>query len=272
VKPTRLSHDDEGDLEWYLSSGQALFERSTVGSMLDRAKMYAYELPDLGPYVEPTEDDLVRVKRRGVCEDNRKIESAYDPYTAHPTAEHGSGGSYMPPDGDLTDAADMSRHFRRMGERDPVSVVVLDMYYGDRGARYAGGKPGRIFAVYVCTAAGRELLDRDAKETRRRQNGHGTVDMTLADHLRLENQASLEWARSLLGYECGIGGCALVAGHEEKDHNPTRVKPKRKNWRRLLLQACDVQARHLMVAAAVAFNETKIEKKKEPGTKRRRRR
>ncbi len=260
MKPTRLSHEDEGDLEWYLSSGQALFERSTVGAMLDRAEMYAYARPDLGPYVEPTEDDLVRVKRRGVCEDIRVIESAYDPYTAHPTAEHRAGGGHMPPDGDLSDAADMSRHFRRMGAQDPVSVVVLDLYYGDRGARYAGGKPGRIFAVYVCTDAGRELLERDAKETRKRQNGHGTVDMALADHLRLENQASNEWGRSLLGYECGIGGCGLDSGHEG-NHDPTRVKPKRKNWRRLMLQACDVQARHLMVAAAVAFNETKVERK-----------
>lgn len=270
MKPTRLSHEDEGDLEWYLSSGQALFERSTVGSMLDRAELFAYALPDLGPYVEPTAEHLVRVKRRGVCEDNRKIESAYDPDTARPTAEHGGGGSYMPPDQDLTDAADFSRHFRRMGERDPVSVVVLDLYYGDRGARYAGGKPGRIFAVYVCTDAGRELLNRDAAETRKRQNGHGTVDMSLADHLRLENQASLEWGRSLLGYECGIGGCALLSGHDG-NCNPTRVKPRRKNWRRLLLQACDVQARHLMRTAAVVFNETKVEPKKKRPKRRRHR-
>lgn len=256
MKSTRLSHGDEGDLEWYLSAGQSLFERSAVGSMLDRAKMYAYALPDLGPYVEPAEDHLVRVKRRGVCDDNRLIESAYDPDTARPTGGHSSGSGYMPPDKDLHRAADLSRHFRRLGERDPMSVVVLDLYYGDRGARYAGGKPGRIFAIYVCTDAGRELLNRDAAETRSRQNGHATVDMALADHLRLENQASFEWGRSLIGYDCGIGNCALQSGHDD-DHNPTRVKPRRKNWRRLLLQACDVQSRRLMGAAAVAWNEAK---------------
>lgn len=243
---SHLSHEDEDDLLWWLSLGQVMFERSAMGAMLDRASLYGFALGEADKHLDPVEGRLTRVRWRGVQ------------VTARTTSEHRSNKQFVPPDDPLKRAAAMGRRLRAVGKLDMMSAAVLTLYFGERGNRYdiEGAKPGRIFSVYICTDAASELLDRDMAEIRKRQNGK-PGELPLPPYRRLEIQASHEWGRPVLGYKCGYdlgdGVCKLLPDHLGK-HNREKVTQPRKQWRRHMLNACELQARKLLIRAATVWN------------------
>lgn len=242
---TALSPDDEGKLTWYLSRGQTLFEKSNFGAQLERLTMYGNAL-DQSKVLDPINDPYpesattrVRRKRGWAKVEDKEIVYTGTHVTAHPTAEVTVSKVYMPDDSLINKAADADRRLTRVGRINPLSRAVLELYYGDRGARYAGGRPGRLFSIYVCTQAGQDLLARDRKDLASRQKMGGTTT-TLADHLRMENQAAQEFGRTVL---------APLPDHVEANH-----EPRSKRWRRLMLSSCDLQARQLLANAGRLWN------------------
>lgn len=223
-RPATLSNRDERLLGWFLCEGQIMFERSSMGSQLDRAQMYAYAL-DAG--------SLKRVRSRRV-RDIRLRSSTGPGYDARPGVEPRQPNTAGPDDDARTRFADLGRRLLAVSRVHTEAATVLELYYGDRGARYAGGRPGAIFAVYICTRAGQELLRRD-------RNG-AQVNLELADHLRLENQAAQEWGRSVLNPP-------QIPAHKRQ-----RARPHSLRWRQLLLDAAQLQSRQLLADAAGIWN------------------
>lgn len=246
-RPIHLSQEDVRLLSWFLSHGQVMFERSSMSAQLDRAHMYGYAVEEpaqqlwklVGSKLEPVRGKAIRV-RSHQTHDSRLIGSVGPGYDARPTAEKNQGVS-VPGDDDTlrTRFTDVGRRLKAVAEESPMASSALELYYGDRGARYDGGRPGAIFALYICTAAGRELLKRDTVESKARE---GAPQLAMADYLRLENQAAQEWGQTVL------------RPNEEPKNKQQRTKPHPKRWRTLLLQSCELQSRRLLSASAAVWN------------------
>lgn len=145
----RISPGDEAALDWYFGPGQAVFERSTMGGMLDRAELFS--LPP----------ELMRVT----------VE-----ITARPTGHPTPGGGYSPDEGALGRYAWISRFVARVRAQDGLAADVLGAYYGDAGARWGRTPHGRIFALFPLTEGGRELLRRARKRTKTSDQGLSAAD------------------------------------------------------------------------------------------------
>ncbi len=241
---SHLSTEHEGDLTLYLTRGQSMYERSSFGAQLERGSMYGLAL-DASKVTDPInhpfpEAAITRVRsKRGWAKIVEK-EIVYTGHheTARPTSEV-LNGDIQAPDSKLMDNVyTVTRYLDEVGKHSTLCRQALETYYGDQGARYAGGQPGRLFCLYIYTEAGREILIRDMKEAAAREKA-GAPRSTLAVHLRLENHAAEEWGRTVL---------APVNG------STVNRKPHSKRWRRLMLQACDREARVLLLNSCRHWN------------------
>ncbi len=174
----------EADLDWYFGEGSSVFERSTFGSQLEHAELFALTtrpcfdcggLPEsvYGGEVAGTgfhESGAECRKCRGlgwvVCDQRPS-----GPLTVKPKPEPRSEGQYWPGHDTLVRFATMSRVIKAVACTKTVLASVLRAYYGDQGARWGLTKNGRIFAVYPLTVAGQRLL----KMSRRRSEARDDV-------------------------------------------------------------------------------------------------
>lgn len=242
---SQLSTEDEAKLTLYLTRGQSMYERSSFGAQLERASLFGQALDATlvaDPLNNPYPDAAIhRVRTRSpkvkVGEEGELIYGA-GTITARPTSEFRPTDSQAPDSKLMDNVYTVTRYLDEIGKHSQLCRRVLEKYYGDMGARYAGGQPGRLFSLYAYTDAGREILIRDMKDAADREKA-GAPRSTLDVHLRLENHAAEEWGRTVLA---PVNGCAV------------NKKPHSKRWRRLMLQACDREARVLLLNSAKHWN------------------
>lgn len=152
---TRLSPRDESDLLWFFSRGMISFERSTIGSMLERSELFSVRA-----YPE----------QRRIYDEAGRCIGFESGITARPTAELRAAGGYVPDDDVLTRFAHVSAVLKRVERRSPLAAAVFECFYGDLGERWAllSTDYGRLGALFHLTDKGKELL-REEQEQRRRQ-------------------------------------------------------------------------------------------------------
>lgn len=242
---SQLSIEDEAKLTLYLTRGQSMYERSSFGAQLERASLFGQALdstlvkdPLNNPYPEQAIHRVRSKAPKVKIDDEGELVYGSGTITARPTAEFVPTESQAPDAKLMDNVYTVTRYLDEVGKHSQLCRRALEKYYGDMGARYAGGQPGRLFALYVYTEAGREILIRDMKEAAVREKA-GAPRSTLAVHLRLENHAAEEWGRTVLA---PVNGCAV------------NRKPHSKRWRRLMLQACDREARVLLLNSAKHWN------------------
>lgn len=87
----------------------------------------------------------------------------------------------------------VARVSRRMHRLSPRARAVLELLYGDQGARWAPVRWGRIWAVVPCTRPAQRALERDATE--RRERGRPAPSLPVAERLALmaEVRPRPEW-------------------------------------------------------------------------------
>lgn len=147
-----ISHRDQADLSWFLSTGTTEFWRSPSGNMLERAEMFGYD----------SSGARIPIYDRHTCMNIKKerVEPSYTPALEH-----------------LTRFAVISRQLRVLESIDPRSVMVMELYYGDSGSRWGLQSPmGRIFSIYHLTATGQRFC----KELREK---HGTSELVHDDEI-----------------------------------------------------------------------------------------
>lgn len=145
----------EADLEWWF--GQTVFSRSTFGATLERQQNRYY---DSAGRVVPKADPMTH---RVIKEPH--AESGYEPDLGA-TARHGR----------------LSRRIAHLGR---VDLRVLELYYGNAGARWAGQRLGRIWCLAAVTPAGQRELARIRAE----REEAGQPDLGLTDAETLANEA-----------------------------------------------------------------------------------
>lgn len=156
----RIPHSDEADLEWFLGEGECQFMRSTIGPMLDRAKL-----------MSPRH---LRDEQTGkAIADKYDRRAAGGSIDAQPT---GGRPIEVTPDGHVRIGNDpnhsvvvryasISKHLSRVERQSVTLGKVLRVYYGDVGSRWGRTTHGRIFSLYARTPAGAKLVtDIEAKE------------------------------------------------------------------------------------------------------------
>lgn len=213
VSPARTA------LEWYHSKGKSLFERSTLGAILDRLIADsqssrrcrrcndAPQRSDGGEQVhliDPTRDGgspgvlpdgswCPECNGNGYVGCSLKRDSGAR--TAQPTGHEVRSSGYTPSDGDLTRLARVTRWLMRLERKDPRLSQALEAYYGDDSLQVAGLAPwGRWLAVIPGTGAWPELATRSKTERE--------VSLRPVERMRsiaaLELSQSIPWRRSLL--------------------------------------------------------------------------
>src|SRR5687767_11918072 len=131
-----LTPSDYNALAAYFADGRA--ERSIFGGMLDAAELYSHHYHEAHSGVvdvQPTRE-IREVTREG------------------------------PDDAQLQRIGRVSRRLSALGKQDPTSYTVLATWFGDAGVRYEGGPGGRLDALLIMTATGKDLLRRMAKKER----------------------------------------------------------------------------------------------------------
>lgn len=160
---------DELSLIWFFGQGATMFERSTLGGMLERAELFS--VAHYCAMQVPVRDTIGRVIGHTCGID------------AQPTAELRASHQHAPDDAALTRYAAVSRLVVAIARRDRDAATALENYYGELGARWARSeKPGRIAALYHLTTAGQKLLAESARE----QKG----GVSLAASLRMANEVA----------------------------------------------------------------------------------
>lgn len=187
-------------LRWYFERGQAVFERSTTGAILERSELFAYSGERDG------RGRARRVKRHSIPDPTRrKREHAAEPWdanpiTAQPRASRSADPAGYEPDPDtLTSYADVSRALQVVERADPRAAAALEAYFGDHGARHEwlasiarsakNARPagGRMMALYHLTQAGAELLGRASRSVEKKASrGGGSLPHLTSAALRAD--------------------------------------------------------------------------------------
>lgn len=145
-----LNYRDVSDLEWALGVGATRFQRSTFGAQLDAAQN----------------------ARWGA--DGRAIRVTWDRWTTMTVRHQHAPASYTPDDRELERFARVSRRLLAVSRTDALAHRVLELYYGDSGARWSHQQGvGQVAAIYPLTATGRAL----ARQLRSARSGGGGPDM-----------------------------------------------------------------------------------------------
>lgn len=135
---------DEADLAWYHGPGQASFERSTMGGMLERASSLSIE--HRWPTVPVMSGDMVIGRECGI--------------TAWPTAETKQVSGNIPDDVVLTRYAHVSSLMLLVERRSRLAANVIALLFGELGNRWALGATGfgRTGALFHLTDKGQALV------------------------------------------------------------------------------------------------------------------
>lgn len=158
----RYSPKEENDLRWWHGPGQATFEHSPFGGMLDRASSLAMNVP--WPRVPV-------LNKAGAC---IGWESGV---TAFPTAEVRQVSGYMPDEELITRAALVNKNMLRVERADPNAAAIIALFFGDSGERWSKDpKHGRVGALYHLTQRGKKLIE--AAET-----APNAIELTAADRI-----------------------------------------------------------------------------------------
>lgn len=152
IKVPPYSLRDEADLIWYHGLGQTVFERSTIGSMLERAEQFgslSFQAP-----------------RRPVLNKAGDIIAWEDGVTARPTAEMRAPSGYTPDDRALERYAHVSSLMLLVERKDRLAATVIALYFSELGTRWARGDTGhgRVGALYHLTAKGQALVAASSRE------------------------------------------------------------------------------------------------------------
>lgn len=153
---TQPSPADAAALDWYFGPGQAAFERSTFGAMLEAAEREAYVTRTCANCTAGIIDATGAWCDR--CNGTGSVPVRKPRRGAEPTVRvtrHREEVGFEPEDWQLRRYARVSR---RLDALNPTDVAVLAAYHGDQGARWGATKRGRLFAVYALTKAGARLL------------------------------------------------------------------------------------------------------------------
>lgn len=159
----------QADLEWFLMSGESMFERSTTGATLDLLAARAYtsyrcrrkgcaagileEVPE-GDTTHKVGDWCPRCKGTGVIPARLTATCAKE-VTARPTTHDGRSGRSAIEDDRMPRYATVSRRLWRLPAR---LRAALRLAYGPDGARCHDGPWNRSWAVALLTSAGTDLL------------------------------------------------------------------------------------------------------------------
>lgn len=162
--PPILSIRDENDLSWFFR--QTLYERSTMGYLLERAKLFDLQAPAAPPWPTIVDGEIVYGENE---------------VTARPTAETREQSGHVPDDQELIRFAHVSRRIMQLKQRATVSADVLEAYLGSSGERWALTKQGRIVAVYAHTATGKKLVRHSLE-----QNAKSGAKLDLSPAERIE--------------------------------------------------------------------------------------
>lgn len=182
---------DEADLLWYHGLGQTAFERSTFGSMLERAEQFGMS------FAWPQEPVL---NSAGDCIGYRSAISA------RPTAETHEVSGYVPDSEVLTRAARVSKIMMQVERRGVLSTTVnaaevIAVYFGDLGARWAGSPTGhgRFGSLFHLTVKGRAMID----EANREANSVQLTPVERIEIIAVVNKAQPKQPRSEALAVCG---------------------------------------------------------------------
>lgn len=163
-----LSSRDAWMLEKALSIG--VFEKSTMGGILDHAELYSEHEP-----------------HSGIVD-------------ARPTAEVRQQAK-SEPDGELLALyGTVSRRLQRVAEQDATCAAVLIAFHGDSGSKHACAKHGlgRMGALVRFTNAGRELVRQGAKKAR-------AAKLKLTPEQRVDSELELQQIQPVATREVLIG-------------------------------------------------------------------
>lgn len=190
-QPPRWSTRDEADLLWYHGIGQAAFERSTFGGMLERAELFG----SMGVAIWPSSQPVYDTSGYIIIDWERAV-------SARPTAETRAPAGYTPDDAALQRYAHVSLMMMKVERVDTLAAAVICALFGDLGQRWAESEDGRLGALYHLTARGHAMVDtaRSAK---------GAVDLT--DVARMESLAIVSRAQPTPEKLAALAKCATQA-------------------------------------------------------------
>lgn len=149
---------DQASLSWFLSHGLAAFERSTMGPMLDHARLYGHGSIKCGGCrgqgIRQNGDWCDKCKGTGAfpVELDRRNRS---PEELPVNETQGSGGGYVPDDTIMTRYAVVSR---RLSNMSPLRREALQAHQGPQGDRCSLEPGHRLIAVYPLVPAGKKLI------------------------------------------------------------------------------------------------------------------
>lgn len=173
---------EEGEIVFYFGR-QCMFERSTFGDVLERARRQAFD--STGKRVKITRRTWNwQPETQYRAGDGRLYRDQTAPLPPMMVrAQHGGEPGYEVEDHLLRRFGDVSRRMLAIERSHPTEKRVLEAYYGDRGSRFAafssdrydpqdghlirGAGPGAIAALYVLTELGQTFLERERKKCTR---------------------------------------------------------------------------------------------------------
>ncbi len=174
-----LSHKHTILLTWYFGAGQSAFERSPMGSMLERAATY----DNCEAYHEQRRNH--NLDRREIIDDpDLPSPSSFadvPQFEAVPTAERRAAPSHEVDDKALRRYGKASRGLKRLAVVCPHGPAVMLGRYGEGSEEWAV-KGFLLGGVYALTQSGRGLIKRIRHEA-----GNGSAKLKLEPPALLQN-------------------------------------------------------------------------------------
>lgn len=175
---------DQGELEWFLSFGITLFERSTTGAILDKiamdaftsrrchvcdgggiiTKSFSFRANGRSPIAYNSGDWCFRCGGTGAIPVRLTPEEQALVNSGDQRARETDSYRAAVPDESIARYAVVSRRLSRMPRSLAVSLAAA---YGDEGSECALTPKGRAWAVTPYTSAGRKLLEQERRRKAR---------------------------------------------------------------------------------------------------------
>lgn len=133
---SRIPIRDSIDIEWFLSTGISTFYHSSQGRQLERAHAFRYTSSG-EPIGIPEKNGYFYIH---VPAEDRNPSVEFDPVL-------------------LDRFGRVSRRLLQLERVDPTAMRLVELWYGDEGARWAHQPaPGRLMCLYPYTQSGRRYL------------------------------------------------------------------------------------------------------------------
>lgn len=240
---SELSSNDATQLDWYLGVGACAFEKSPMGSMLERSWLLSEVSERCSQCngqgiidADHVPKDPKCKKCSGGCEycvNGKVVEGCWcskcrgtgfnnvrikndRQQTVKLKKSAGREPGYTPEDWALTTYAIVSRYLNRLEGVSRESYQVLVAYHGDKGSRWSDTEQGRIFAVLPMTKAGKRLLK--LAQTR----AGADLGLTAAEQLA-----------TVLGAKGGLNGEQLKLAAEAREEAWSKYAKACKLWNKV---------------------------------------